>query len=71
MLMNNLNENEDWYPLAGGYVSYLIQKYGIAQFKKLWLTKSEAEYEHAVRRIYHKSPRDLDLEFVQFINTGQ
>ena len=70
-LMNNLNENEDWYPLAGGYVSFLIQKYGIAQFKKLWITKSEAEYEHAVRRIYHKSPRDLDLEFVQFLNAGQ
>ena len=52
--------------VAGAFVKFLIENYGLDSFVQLWKTIREDEYEFS--KIYGKSFDTLELEFYELIN---
>lgn len=52
------------YPIMGAFVDYLIAVYGIAAFMAVY---SQPDIPRAMEEIYHKSPGELNREFVSYV----
>ena len=53
------------YPIMGAFTDWLIAVYGMKQFLEMY---REQDIEVAIKRVYNKSPKELNLEFTDFIS---
>jgi len=53
------------YPVAGSFVKYLIDTYGLEKFKELWV--SGLELERAFSKVYGKSFRRVGQEWMEML----
>ena len=53
------------YPIMGAFTDWLIAVYGMKQFLEMY---REQDIEAAMKRVYNKSPKELNLEFTDFIS---
>ena len=52
------------YPIMGAFTDYLIASYGIDSYLRFY---SQQDMALAMEDVYHKSPAELNREFVSYV----
>ena len=52
------------YPIMGAFTDYLITSYGIEAYLKFY---GQQNMTQAMEEVYHKSPAELNREFVSYV----
>ena len=68
MLKQSKTRSEDWYPVAGTFVGFLCNQYGIKKFKRLWGSR-ERTFDKALRKVYKKSLRRIEWEWREYLRS--
>lgn len=59
---------QDYYVESGSFVKYLIDQYGLAEFKYFLSKAGEDNYKQLFRKIYSKSIEDFEQEWKHFLS---
>lgn len=54
------------YPIAGSFVSYIINNYGLEKFKNFYLTLNES-FEHCFEKSFGISLDEMEKDFIDYI----